>query len=73
MLLMRHLHAGAFLEQIRKNVKRRLGVDPIEVNEESQRSRYLRKVTAGLPPKDSAERIKFKGSSKTWTEVLGAR
>lgn len=71
MLLMRQLNAEGFMAEMRKNVKRRLGIDPVEYALVPPRVRYLSKVTAGLPPLGSEERQRLKGNSKTWAEVLG--
>eukprot|EP00598_Pedospumella_elongata_P004660 CAMPEP_0184971838 /NCGR_PEP_ID=MMETSP1098-20130426/3987_1 /TAXON_ID=89044 /ORGANISM="Spumella elongata, Strain CCAP 955/1" /LENGTH=763 /DNA_ID=CAMNT_0027494033 /DNA_START=71 /DNA_END=2362 /DNA_ORIENTATION=- len=48
------------LEQIRRRVKQRLGVDPVQEAARSVRERYLSRVCARLPPLYSEERAQLR-------------
>lgn len=52
-------------DEIRRRIKASIGVDPIEQSLVSKKERYLQRVVALLPPKDSAEREALRGQNKS--------
>lgn len=58
------------LNEVRRRVKQRLGVDHYGATQISKREKYLNRVCRGLPPPGSAERERLRGNNKSLRDYI---